>query len=163
MTINEVIKLCHEVADKHGFRINFPIRENGRLTSTLGRVMLQGTTVVAIEFSKRHLASATNESIKATVLHELAHAFVAMETKEDHGHDATFRAMCIRIGTDNYGTSHNNLKLKVAKEDIYKYVITCSYCGKMIATRSRACKLTQIPWNYQSNCCHVDIEVIQNW
>lgn len=163
MTINEVTNMCHAVAEANGFHLTCPIRENGRLTSTLGRVIMQGTTVIAIEFSKKHLATATDESIKATVLHELAHAFVAMETKQDHGHDAVFRAMCIRIGTDNYGTCHNNLKLKVAKEETYKYTIFCSCCNKLIATRSRACKITQSPWEYTSKCCGSDINVVQNF
>ena len=162
-TIQEIREFCNQVAAEHGFTINFPIEVNGRLTRTIGRVTSRGKEVILMEFSKRHLEIAREESIKETVLHELAHVFVTLETGEDRGHDAVFKAMCARIGTSNDKTYHNNLKTIVPVENQHKYAIYCKSCGKFVCGRSRACKLTQTPEYYESNCCHSGLKVIQNW
>ena len=109
------------------------------------------------------LYGVTEESIKETVLHELAHVFVTLETGEDHGHDAVFKAMCARIGTSNDKTYHNNLKTIVPVENQHKYAIYCKSCRKFVCGRSRACKLTQTPEYYESHCCHSGLKVVQNW
>lgn len=163
MTIEQIREFCNEVAAKHNFKINFPIEVNGRLTATLGRVTTINGVIVSMEMSRRHLETATDEAIIETVLHELAHAFAIMETGENHGHDAVFKAMCHRIGTGNDKAYHNNLKLKKPKEEIYKYGIYCVKCGKAIGYRSRACKLTKYPQAYLSTCCSASLNVIQNF
>lgn len=38
---------------------------------------------------------------------------------------------------------------------------TC--CGKVVAHRSRACKITQHPEYYTSGCCGATVKVIQNF
>ena len=163
MTINEVITFCNTIAAEHGFTIPCPIRENGRLTTTLGRVTFRGSELISIEFSKRHLTSATEESIKETILHELAHAFVVLETGESHGHDKVFKAMCARLGTTNDGCRHNNLQMTKEESELYKYSIFCGCCGKWIGGRQRACSVTQDSSRYQSNCCKAKLNIIQNW
>lgn len=163
MNITKVREICYTEARKHGFNLYCPVLENGRLTATLGRVCWnEDGELDKIEFSKIFLASATEETIMDVIRHELAHAFVFLETGEIHGHDAEFRAMCRRIGTDN-SSSMTDVEFKQDASKIYKYSIVCPVCGEEIDTRSRACKLTKHPELFRTNCCDVAPIVIQNF
>ena len=164
MEITKVREICYVKAREHGFNLYCPVLENGRLTATLGRVCWdEEGKLEKIEFSKKFLASATEENIMDVILHELAHAFVFLETGEIHGHDATFRAMCARLGTINNGMYAKGQVYEKPREEFYKYTLKCSCCGKAIGHRSRACKITQHPEYYISGCCGAAIKVIQNF
>ena len=164
MEITKVREICYVKAREHGFNLYCPVLENGRLTATLGRVCWdEEGELEKIEFSKKFLTSATEENIMDVILHELAHAFVFLETGEIHGHDATFRAMCARLGTINNGMYAKGQVYEKPREEFYKYTLKCSCCGKAIGHRSRACKITQHPEYYISGCCGAAIKVIQNF
>ena len=166
MKINEVIGFCLKTARQHHFRLYCEIRENARLTKTLGRVRYLDGEIECIEFSKSFLASATDESVIEVILHELAHAFVFLENDGYHdGHGPMFKAMCARLGTSNDGAVAKNLKYKdgAENEERYKYNIYCGCCGKLVGNRTRACSITKEPEYFISNCCQAPLKVIQNW
>ena len=164
MKITTVREICYAKAQEFGFILTCPIMENTRFSTTLGRVTWneQGK-LEKIEFSAALLKTATERTIMDTILHELAHAFVYLETGEIHGHDAMFRSMCHRLGTLNDGMYAKNFELTVSKEEYYKYDIYCEKCGKLVGHRSRACKVTKNPEEFLSHCCNAGIKVVQNY
>lgn len=163
MEITRVREICYTKAREFGFRLYCPIEVNTRFSRTLGRVSWnEFGELEKIEFSSTMLKTGTEEAIIATILHELAHAFVFLETGEIHGHDKVFREMCKRLGTiEDRATSKY---FNGADEPVeHKYSIYCSCCGKLVANRSRACQLTKTPENYLSNCCKASLRVEQNY
>ena len=80
MTIEQVRKICVEVAENNNFNIDCPIVINKRLTRTLGQVKYDNNGIVDIEFSAKLLEYGREDQIMDTIYHELAHAFVFWET-----------------------------------------------------------------------------------
>lgn len=166
-TIEKITELCIEYCGRADVKFNSPVIINSRLTRTLGRCFYQcnGTiwNPIKIEISKQLLETSTDESIIAVIAHECAHYVTCALTHTKHGHDSTFRFYCEKIGTNNSMTCYDNLKRTKSNEEIYKYTIYCSKCGKFVGGKSRACNVTKNPQGYFSNCCDADIKIIQNW
>ena len=168
MTITEVRVYCKEVADRFGFDISdYPIIENKRLKTTLGQVRFRQDVfeIQQIEFASFLLAEATDRCVKETILHELAHVFVFLETYERHGHDAEFKAMCARIGLED-ARSFGNVEYKnqiVVEKPKSKYSIYCTKCGKLVAARHRRCSVVDRPEDFTANCCGAPVKCIMNW
>lgn len=166
-TKERITELCVEYCGRCGVAFDSPVVINGRLTRTLGRCFYKRSESIwsptKIEISRRLLEVSTDECIEAVIAHECAHYVTCAVTHEDHGHDATFKFYCSQIGADVNTTSYTNLKLTKANEEIYKYTVYCKKCGKIVAGRSRACRLTREPWNFLSACCQEELEVRQNW
>ena len=164
MEITKVREICYVKAREHGFNLYCPVVVNTRFRKTLGRVCYDECgELEKIEFSAQLLEYGTEQCIIDTILHELAHAFVYLETGEHHGHDATFRAMCARLGTVNNGMYAKGQVYEKPREEFYKYTLKCSCCDKVVGHRSRACKITKNPEYYTSGCCHAAIKVVQNF
>lgn len=168
MTINEVRAYCEEVANKFGFDIScYPIIENKRLKTTLGQVRFRKDVfdIQQIEFSSFLLAETTDNFIKKTALHELAHVFVFLETYEAHGHDAEFKAMCARLGLENEKSfSEVEYKNQISVErPKSKYSIYCTGCGQLVAERHRKCNVTERPEDFTAKCCSKPLRCIMNW
>lgn len=171
-TIERIKKLCVEYCGKVDVPFDAPIGINSRFTTTLGRCsykFINGIyTPTKIEFSKQLLETATDESIEAVIGHECAHYVTIFLTREKHGHDATFRSYCKKRGVTNSAAIYHDIKYKENHEpaeeyEIFKYSIYCSCCGKLVANRRRACKITKQTSLYSSSCCNASLKVIQNW
>jgi predicted SprT family Zn-dependent metalloprotease len=115
-----------------------------------------------MEFSRQFLELGDESAIMDVIRHELAHAFVFMETGRKHGHDYVFKAMCLRIGT-RLDMAESDVGYRVPAEEINKYTIRCSECGKIVGYRQRMCPVVKTPENFQSSCCHADLVVTQNF
>ena len=164
MTIEQVREFCHKTAEKHGYEITAPILANGRLTSTLGRVILwEDTGVEKIEFSKRLLAEASDEDIIEVILHELAHVFVWEDTWEAHGHDCLFKQKCKELGLSDDAAKATSSHEILKTEEKPKYSIYCSKEHTLLETRARACKTTRYPELYICPDCGAPITVVQNY
>ena len=164
MEITKVREICYAKASEYGFNLYCPIVENTRFRSTLGRVVWNKSGKLdKIEFSSRFLATATEYEILEIILHELAHAFVFLETGEVHGHDAMFKTMCHRLGTMNDSMYAKFFDADASEDEHYKYTLYCSKCGKPIGHRHRTCKVTQHPELFLSSCCNSEIIVEMNW
>ena len=143
MTLTEIKDMIANICDKQGVDLIVPVELNGRLTKTLGRVVFlkdyKGKcTPVKIEFSKRLVETGSEKDLKEVILHETAHYIVTMVTKEDHGHDKVFKAMCAEIGTSN-DTPHTTLEKPMVK----KYEVKCQDCGRVVAAYDRKGKVLQ--------------------
>ena len=166
-TVEKIKELCIEYCGKANVEFDGRIVINNRLSRTLGRCkyIKDGHLwfPVEIQISGQLLKTATDFSIEAVIAHECAHYVTCAKTHKNHGHDDVFRFYCQKIGTDNNHHNYNDLKFTKKNEEIYKYTIYCSCCGKFIGGRSRACKTTNQPQYYESYCCGAPIKVQQNW
>ena len=133
MRIELVREICYKLAADYGFTLNCPIEERHSDILALGKVgykeelvrkkhragnwydVEQKTVIAEITFSSHFLANADDEDILNVIRHELAHAFVFLETGKRQGHNEQFKAMCLRLGTKLIGTTDDNniLKYKV--------------------------------------------------
>ena len=137
MRFEEVTKRVNEAFKKGGYdfnKYNIELKVNNRLSTTLGRCMSKRAgdewKPYAIEFAGKLLNNATDQEVIDVIYHEVAHALVGIETKEKHGHDAYFKAMCARIGTTNDGR-YTNIESynEERKNKIFKYDVFCDNCG----------------------------------
>ena len=72
-----------------------------------------------------HLAEVnTDERVKRTVLHEIAHALVGVR----HGHDRVWRAECLRIGGDGRRCYDSASTVRVAAP----WRAVCHRCGEVV-------------------------------
>ena len=74
-TVEELTSICEKIANDNGAELICPVKINGRLTKTHGRVIYKNIddNVVpsAIEFSKRLIETASEESIQEVVKQQL--------------------------------------------------------------------------------------------
>ena len=166
-TEEKLAKMCAEVCNRLNIEFNVPVKINKRLTTTLGRVIYYSTPeneIIpdCIEFSYNFLMTSTEKSIKDVVEHECAHFLVTFITKEKHGHDAVFRSMCHRIGCTNDSSMYEDLERTVPDSEVYKYLVVCQKCGKIIAKYHRAGKIVKHPELYLCKCSG-KLNVIQNF
>ena len=166
LTEKDLTKICQEICAGAGYEFTIPVKINKRLTRTLGRVIsIRRNNEIystSMEFSYQLLTTATYESIIAVVKHECAHYLVNEETREHHGHDSVFKAMCARIGCTNDTTVCTTIERTIEDTEIYKYFIKCKKCGKIIGKYHRAGKIVQNP-NAYTHKCGGDLEVIKNF
>ena len=146
-TIEKITSMCIEYCGKAGIKFNSPVVVNSRLTRTLGRCFYVRRGEIwnpeKIEISQQLLETSTDESIEAVIAHECAHYVTCAITHEYHGHDSTFKHYCNIIGTNNNMTHYDDLQRTKKNEDIYKYTLYCSKCGKFVCGRSRMCAITK--------------------
>ena len=127
MKIELVREICHKLAADHGFTLDCSIDEQRNDPVSLGKVRYKEEFVPSnnhigdwyeierkivikeILFSSHFLSHADDEDILNVVRHELAHAFVFLETGKRQGHNEKFKAMCFRLGTKLTGTTNNNV------------------------------------------------------
>lgn len=128
-TIEQVIELCETYCDKANVSLVVPVKANGRLKSTLGRVKYHTSfdrcIPDIIEFSKMLLEEGTDEEIVSVIAHECAHYIVTVKTGEKHGHDAVFKQMCSFLGTDN-NKAHTEISYSTRRNP--KYTVYCEDC-----------------------------------
>lgn len=164
-TVQEIEKYCKYLGRTAGLDFDCPVKINGRLTKTLGRVVAEpypfGYKPCSLEISRKVIDHATDEDIKAVIAHEFCHWAVLIETQECHHHDAIFKAMCRRIGCENDGTTIT-VNYDVDEDTLYKYNVRCIECGSTIVF-SRAGEVVKKPDEYECGKCGGALEVIQNW
>lgn len=165
-TLAKVKEELERLSKARGDVFSIPVSINGRLTRTLGRVLHRGSVArgynpIAMEFSKQFLETSTDASVIEVIGHEWCHYYITKITRENHGHDAEFKALCATIGV-NGGTS---TKIERTVEVADKYDVMCSGCGKKIGGYSKRCKtITAIEKGIAtSKCCSKKATLVQNW
>lgn len=155
-TEQDLTQICKDICANVGYDFTIPVKINKRLKTTLGRVtwvrVNDEIKSTLMEFSYQLLTTATEESIYAVITHECAHYLVIEETKENHGHDMVFKAMCARINCTNDGAVYHELHRTVKDTDIYKYFVVCEQCKKIIGKYHRAGKVIQHQDWYKCKC-----------
>lgn len=167
MTEKDIIKVCEDTFKRDG-RVfcNIEVKVNSRLKATLGRCHydLQNCKIVPtkIEISRQLLLSGNQKEINETIIHECAHALVALDTGENHGHDKFFKAKCQKLGISGDRCASGS---RLDSEDLseYKYVCYCAACHKATNCYYRAGKVVKNPKMYYSKCCSAAINIVQNY
>ena len=165
-TTIEITEKYEKLAQSLNVIFDTPVMINGRLKTTLGRVVSDINNGKLfprrIEISKHLLETATKESIDEVLVHEFCHWYLATTTHEDHGHDAVFKSLCKQLGGGD-GKTRTEVKYRVATQKVYKYQCYCEKCGKEIGQYSRAGEVVKHPDQFTTSCCKGSIKVIQNW
>lgn len=166
-TVEDIKARCEELSNMVGDTFDCPVRINGRLTRTLGRVdsiKRNGRWYnEMLQISKQLIETSTDESIKSVIDHEWCHYYVTKSTGESHGHDAVFKATCARIGCTNDGTK-THVDRTVAESSIYKYQVYCGTCDEFIAGYSRMnATLKNLKTCTCKKCNTSNLSYIQNW
>ena len=162
MTIDEVRGICRDTCREYGYSLKVPVEVNGRLKRSLGRVKFQikrgKCYPEKIEFSRDFLEADNEKQIRETIAHEMAHYFVLLDTKKDHGHDRVWKSWAVRLGAKPKATTKWEATGLPAKE--VKYIVVCSKCGKIIGRYTRAGKVVKNPAAYRSACCREPVKVL---
>lgn len=163
MTIEEINKMCSDIAAAEGVDITCPIKINGRLKSTLGRVTYQWSEthagqieVKAIEFSKQHVTMGDPAEVRLTIIHEMTHYILFTKTGVKHGHDQMFKELNKKLGGDGE-TYSETPRINP------KYTVYCTKCGKIVGEYYRAGRVVKNPESTISRCCAAAIKVVQNY
>lgn len=164
-TVQKIEEYCKELGRKIGLEFDCPVKINGRLTKTLGRVVSEsypfGLKPVSLEISKKLVNYATDEDIRTVIEHEFCHWAVCVETQESHDHDKVFKAMCRRVGCTG-DTPNINIKYLVNEDSLYKYVVKCKECGSTLYF-SRAGAVVKNLEEYECGKCGGEFKLIKNW
>lgn len=162
MRIEEVRKICRDTCKQYGYSLDVPVEVNGRLKRSLGRVRFEikrgKCYPERIEFSRDFLLADNEEQIRETIAHEMAHYFVLLDTRKDHGHDEVWKNWAVRLGARPKATTRWEATGLPAKE--FKYIAVCSRCGKIVGRYTRAGKVVKNPANYRSACCRESVKVM---
>lgn len=163
MTFEEVKKMCVDIAAAQHVDITCPIKLNGRLKTTLGRVTYEYAKdspgklqVKAIEFSKQHVEVSDTSDVIDTIIHEMTHYILFTKTGEKHGHDAAFKKLNKELG----GDGERCASIPRIKP---KYTLYCKTCGQPVGEYYRAGRTIKNANFLLTKCCHAGIEVVQNY
>lgn len=160
MNIEQVRKICAEIAVSRGVELSVPIERNCRLKTTFGRVKYKiecGKCIPEkIEFSDA-VISGDEEFLMDTIKHEMAHYIILKRTGENHGHDKIWKDEALELGCCPKAYV-KNCDIKLDREP-YRYEVVCDNCGKVIGRYRRRSKVTKKPLKYRSNCCKANIKI----
>lgn len=131
-------KLARELMDKHGLT-----GWRFRWTSNKARFGSANHALRIVALS-RVLAELNSEDlVRDTILHEIAHALVPAK----HGHDATWKAKAVEIGACPQARYGDEVTLPPAM-----YVAVCVGCGrKFFSNRRRTCSCGKCSRSFDEN------------
>jgi len=115
MEKEKVIELAHSLMKEHGIYDSWSFTfDRAKLRNGVCKYRIK-----TISLSENYIRLNTDEKIKNTILHEIAHALVGKK----HGHDAVWRAKAIEIGCSGERCTSDTLHVDG------KYKATCKKCG----------------------------------
>ena len=167
MTTQEIYNECVKIFSSVDLEFNnIEIKINGRLTKTLGRCCyeVQGSklTPIRLEFSRLVIEKGDSKLIEDVIKHECAHAIATIETGEKQSHNMYFKSVCARIGTTN-DTPSTVAKYNAGDAEIYKYIINCEKCKKVVGKYHRAGNVVKMTPYYRCSNCGGSLKVTQNF
>lgn len=141
MTPKEYIEFAYTQLHAHGLTewtviVDDTVRAVGRCFSGQKKITL----------SRRYLYTCSEEQIKDTILHEIAHALVGA----GHGHNEVWKAKAIELGAKPERCAAVSTK--------HKYVLTCPFCNRTYQKRSRRPVGRKYFCNGETYCKHESTE-----
>lgn len=113
----------------------------------------------SIEINARLLDERNDaKGLKETILHEILHTCEGCMA-----HNAKWKALASKVNRV-YGY---NIKTKSSAEskgvpDLSRYMLKCTSCGKIVATRMRKCKIIEHPEQFRCKFCNGKLVVLVN-
>lgn len=148
MTVHKLTKIAERfLKEEYNLKLTIPIKFNNRLTTTLGRFIIDRNTFKAkvIEINTKMLANYTEEEIIDVLKHELVHyACFKMNKPFDDG-DPFFENELKRLGVNS--TNAYKYRGKV-------HMYGCKKCKRVMAETVRKTKKYE---KFMTACCHADI------
>ena len=143
MKDQEAFMLANELKNKHESLLKWKVTFNNRK----GSFGLCSYSKREIQLSSMLIPVMSDEAIKDTIIHEIAHALT-----EGHGHDYVWRMKCIELGGkgERLGGHDKYKEGSVGRiefqKTISKYTLTCPTCGhtsyaNRMPKRSCSCSL----------------------
>ena len=127
MTINQAIKLTEKMMNKYPELSYWTATYNNRKRA----FGVCNYTKKQIELSSLLVPAMSDEAIKDTIIHEIAHALCPR-----HNHDNVWKAKCIELGGDGQrcgGSSkfkEGHVGQQKVAQQLAKYTLTCPVCGR---------------------------------
>lgn len=123
-------KMYKDLAREHGLlEKGWKVMFNDRISSA----GLCSDRKKVLYLSRKFLKDATNEQIRNTMLHEIAHA-LEFDKWGESSHNWRFRNLCVEIGCD----PDSNLNRETLYGNKYdKWTYTCKGCGAVVGTAKR--------------------------
>lgn len=167
MTLPEIKSLALELMKEHGLiQKGWTLRfDNAKRRAGLCRESkLKGNY---ISLSKVVLPLQTDDAVKDTILHEIAHALVGNK----HGHNWVWQRKAKEIGCDGQRCYNSSAFVEGGKEALIaqaKYTMTCPECGYIIAAHrkpkiNKACGKCCNAHNNGKYCEKYKLIVTQNY
>jgi predicted SprT family Zn-dependent metalloprotease len=131
MNIREAVQIGTEILE-NVLNLGYPELYGWRVT-TNNRKRAFGVCnyrTKQIELSNILIPHMTNEGIKDTIIHEIAHALT-----RGHNHDHVWRRKCIELGGNGNRVGNDdkfNSNPDVIRQQISKYTLICPTCGLKI-------------------------------
>jgi len=124
MRNSEIIILGNELMNRHNLITDGWVFQFDTARRRLG-YCLHSKKIVSVS---QYIAPLLSDSeLRILILHEIAHALVGKK----HGHDAVWRAMALKIGSDGQRLYHGEVRIKP------KFKGTCPVCGHVIKKHKR--------------------------
>lgn len=126
MTIREAIYLATELKNQHSELLHWTVTLNGRKRS----FGICNHNIRQIQLSQLLIPAMTDNAIKDTIIHEIAHALT-----KGHGHDYVWQRKCVQLGGNGQRLGGNDKFIggSDGRADFHKtqakYTLTCPVCG----------------------------------
>lgn len=131
MNTSQALKIARELMDQHGLQ-EIPVKLNRAKTSLGLCTFLTSrytgfSKVKEISLSKHWTEALPEDTVRDTILHEIAHALAGRHAN----HGPAWRRECIRIGANPNRTADLPPEIyRSVKKDIAKYKAVCVACDK---------------------------------
>lgn len=120
MKINEVTTLARQLMEQHGVG-HLKLTVNGTKRA-LGQCYRYGNTPTEIRLSKHWMSHLSEDKVRDTILHEIAHALTPGD-----GHGYRWKAMCRKIGANPNRTADLPRDIVISlQEKIANYKAVCT-------------------------------------
>ena len=152
MTHAQAIQLALELMEQHGllkdgwrFRWSSGKRQLGLCEIKHRRHPVSGESieVKTIKLSSHLVTLNTDDEVRDTILHEIAHAIAGI----DNGHNEQWKAVCRRIGAAPKRTAGPDVKVAAAP-----YSIVCGICRRDLGPRHRRIRRERLERLYCRDC-----------
>ena len=136
MDLHRADVMARALMDQHGLTRAGWRLEWGNAKRNLGQAIEsrtdrrtgQCTPIRVIRLSRVLMGMNSEEEVRDTILHEIAHALVGAR----HGHDAVWKAKCVEIGASPVRCAGPNVAVPEAP-----WAVDCGVCGTRLFTRHR--------------------------
>lgn len=152
MTHAQAFQLAVQLMERHGlleagwrFRWSRGKRQQGLCEIKRRRHPVTGEEIEikTIKLSAYLVALNSDEEVRDTILHEIAHALAGIE----NGHNEKWKAICRRIGAKPERTAGEEVKVAAAP-----YAIVCGCCRETVAQRHRRMRRERLERLYCRQC-----------